>query len=536
MPTLTPYKTITVADGVDGTITAAENEAFYFVEGTETLTGNWNVNFSGTALEGMVCEITYRATVTLAGNSVVILGSTLPDIYAQIETKVIAKYNGASWDVTFLPDFQASNIIQTDHIIDLVVTTAKINDLAVTTGKVADLGITLGKMAADSVDENKIVSSALGAALTGGSGAVLNVAVGGISATHLAANAVETAEIKDLNVTNAKLAGSIALSKLVALTASRVPVMDGAGEITASAITATILGYLDATSSIQTQLDAKGGTALASAKLFIGSAGGTATAQTVTGDITITNGGVVAIATGVLVNADINASAAVNFSKLQALATGSIMAGNAGVPTSVVLGGDATINAAGSLTIAASAIDSGKLATDSVITVKIVDLNVTTAKINDLAVTAAKLNTDAVTNTKILDGEVYMSKLTSEGKQELITGVTAFEDADWIGLNQYEIPFKCSLKKISACVIKTIGITDSAYVEFKDDAGNTMTGTGLVAGKIEFSASDAVSTLKEATPTGNNSFVAGDILRVTPSKATPNGGFVLMSFKLERED
>ena len=41
------------------------------------------------------------------------------------------------------------------------------------------------------------------------------------------------------------------------LTASRVLVSDGSGKISASAITTTVLGYLDATSSIQTQLNAK---------------------------------------------------------------------------------------------------------------------------------------------------------------------------------------------------------------------------------------------------------------------------------------
>lgn len=42
------------------------------------------------------------------------------------------------------------------------------------------------------------------------------------------------------------------------LTASRVLVSDGSGKVSASSVTSTTLGYLDATSSIQTQLDAKG--------------------------------------------------------------------------------------------------------------------------------------------------------------------------------------------------------------------------------------------------------------------------------------
>lgn len=61
------------------------------------------------------------------------------------------------------------------------------------------------------------------------------------------------------SIVNADISGSaaIALNKLATVTASRALVSDGSGNISASSITATTLGYLDATSSVQTQLDAK---------------------------------------------------------------------------------------------------------------------------------------------------------------------------------------------------------------------------------------------------------------------------------------
>jgi hypothetical protein len=91
-----------------------------------------------------------------------------------------------------------------------------------------------------------------------------------------------------------------------------------------------------------------------------------------TGDVLITNAGVTSIATGVIVNADINASAAIAFSKLAALTSGNILVGSAGnVPTSVAMSGDATIVASGALTIAANAIT----------TAKILNANVTLAKL-----------------------------------------------------------------------------------------------------------------------------------------------------------
>lgn len=50
---------------------------------------------------------------------------------------------------------------------------------------------------------------------------------------------------------------AIALTKLATVTASKALVSDGSGNISASGVSATTLGYLDATSSVQTQLDAK---------------------------------------------------------------------------------------------------------------------------------------------------------------------------------------------------------------------------------------------------------------------------------------
>ena len=60
---------------------------------------------------------------------------------------------------------------------------------------------------------------------------------------------------------------------------------------------------------------------LASANIIVGNASGVPTATAVTGDVTITNSGVTAIASNVIVNADINSAAAIAYSKL-ALSSG----------------------------------------------------------------------------------------------------------------------------------------------------------------------------------------------------------------------
>lgn len=68
------------------------------------------------------------------------------------------------------------------------------------------------------------------------------------------------------------------------------------------------------------------------------------------------------MANGAISDAQVNAAAAISFSKLAALASGNILIGSAGtVPTSVAMSGDATIIASGALTIANAAVNSAKL-------------------------------------------------------------------------------------------------------------------------------------------------------------------------------
>lgn len=70
------------------------------------------------------------------------------------------------------------------------------------------------------------------------------------------------------------------------------------------------------------------GTALTSANVFVGNGSAVATGVAITGDIGITNAGVTSISSGVIVNADVNASAAIALSKLAALSTNLVTATN----------------------------------------------------------------------------------------------------------------------------------------------------------------------------------------------------------------
>lgn len=97
--------------------------------------------------------------------------------------------------------------------------------------------------------------------------------------------------------------------------------------------------------------------------VFIGNASNVATGVAVTGDVTVTNAGVTAIAADTIINADVKTDAAIAYSKLATLTSGNILVGSAGgVATSVAMSGDATIVAAGTVSLATSAVTLAKTA------------------------------------------------------------------------------------------------------------------------------------------------------------------------------
>lgn len=96
---------------------------------------------------------------------------------------------------------------------------------------------------------------------------------------------------------------------------------------------------------------------LTDGQIFVGNASNEAASVAMTGDIGISNTGVTSIASGAIVNADVNASAAIGFSKLAALTDGNILVGNgSNVATAVAVSGDIAISNAGVTSIASGAI------------------------------------------------------------------------------------------------------------------------------------------------------------------------------------
>lgn len=98
--------------------------------------------------------------------------------------------------------------------------------------------------------------------------------------------------------------------------------------------------------------------ALSSGNILVGNSSNVAASVSVTGDITISNTGVTAIASGAIVNADINSSADIALSKLASGSAGQIIIGAAstGVPTYRTPSGDITLSNTGEFQIASGAI------------------------------------------------------------------------------------------------------------------------------------------------------------------------------------
>ncbi len=179
-----------------------------------------------------------------------------------------------------------------------------------------------------------------------------------VTTAKLADDAVETVKIKNAAVTNTKLdKANIPLSGFGAAAAD---VALGANKLT---------GVADPTlaqdAATKNYVDTKASdiTTLADGKIYVGNVSNEATEVTLTGDVTITNTGVTAI-------------------------------GASKVVTTM---------------IAAANVTTAKLADDAVETAKIKNANVTTAKLADNAVTTAKITDANVTNAKLDKSNIPLS-------------------------------------------------------------------------------------------------------------------------------
>ena len=162
---------------------------------------------------------------------------------------------------------------------------------------------------------------------------------------------------------NVNALAAIDFSKLALLSSANILVGNGSAIATSVAMTGDIAidntGLTSIVSGVIVNDDINASAAidfsklasLTSANILVGDGSNVATSVTMTGDITISNFGVTSIGTGVIINADVNASAAIEFSKLESLTSANILVGSgANVATSVGVSGDVNIDNAGLVT------------------------------------------------------------------------------------------------------------------------------------------------------------------------------------------
>ena len=256
---------------------------------------------------------------------------------------------------------------------------------------------------------------------------------------------VTTAKINDLAVTTGKIADSAVTSAKIA---------DGTivnADINASA--AVALSKL-ATGTV--------------GSLVVHNASGVPTATAVTGDVTITSGGVTAIASGVIVDADINASAAISLSKL---ATGAL-------PTAITVASAniTDLSIANADINASAAIDKTKISGTAV---TVADTGtVTSAMIADATIVNGDISTTAaIAHSKLANataGQVLLGTTTTG----VITATTVTGDVTITG---------AGVTAIASGVIVDADVNASAAI------ADTKLATIATAGKVSNSATTAAS-------------------------------------------
>jgi hypothetical protein len=230
--------------------------------------------------------------------------------------------------------------------------------------------------------------------------------------------------------------------------------------------------------------------ALTSGNIIVGNASNVATSVAMSGDITINNTGVTAISNGAIVDADVNASAGIAFGKLASLTSGNILVGNgSNVATSVAMSGDITISNAG-----VTAIGSG-------------------------VIVNADINASA---------EIAVSKLANGTARQLLQTNAAGTDVEWA--SNISIPGtlgvtgETTLKEITETVYDLVGTSidpANGTIQYKSLSANTTFTEALTSGqsvalRLENGASYTVTwpTITWVSASGNSAptLTAKDVL------------------------
>jgi len=266
--------------------------------------------------------------------------------------------------------------------------------------------------------------------------------------------------------------------------------------------------------------------ALTSANILVGSSGNVATVTAVTGDISISNTGVTAIGSDVIIDADIKSDAAISYSKLAALANANILVGSsAGVATVRPVTGDISIGNTGVTAISSGVIiDADINASAAIVDTKLAQIT-TAGKVANSATTATNANTASAIVARDASGNFSAGTITAAltGTASLATSAaTCTGNAATVTTNANltgDVTSVGNATAIAADVIVNADINASAGIV------DTKLATIATAGKVSNSATTATSANTGSTIVardGSNNFSAGTITAALTGAASSN--------------
>jgi hypothetical protein len=375
----------TVADVANGAMQASG----------ATATGPVRIGTTGSLLfEGSV-DNGIRTTLT-AANPTVTRTITLPD-----ETGTVVTSAG-------------SGVVTSTMILDGTIVNADINaSAAIGLSKLATGALPSGITVASAnivdgtivnADINASAAIALSKLATGALPSGITVASANIvDGTIVNADINASAAIADTKLATISTAGKVSNSATTATsanTANAIVARDASGNFSAGTVTASLTGNADTS------------TKLSSSRTFALTGDITGT---VSSDLTSGASIATAIAAGAIVNADISASAAIAHSKLAALNSANIIVGSStNVPTARAVTGDVTISNTGVTAIAAGAIVNADInASADIVDTKLATIS-TAGKVSGSAITSGAINTSGsfTTSSTVTAGGGFISETT----------------------------------------------------------------------------------------------------------------------------
>jgi hypothetical protein len=407
---------------------------------------------------------------------------------------------------------------------------------SVTTVKITDANVTAGKLATDSVETAKIVNAAVTAAkLAADSVETAKIVDSNVTAAKLASDSVTTAKILDANVTDAKLAANSVTNAKIADSAVNT------AEIADSAVTAAKLAT-DAVETLKIKDANVTAAKLASDSVETGKIVNSAVTEAKIADGAVTSA---KILDGTIVNGDINASAAIDQSKISGLTTdlGNKLALAGGTMTGAIAMGTNKITGLGTPT------DGTDAATKSYVdtTVQGIDWKASVKAATTANVTLASdlENGDTLDGVTLATGDRVLVKDQSTGSQNGIYVVKASgapdrstdaDDGAEVTANFAVFVEQGTVNADSGFTLTnngavTIGTTALAFTQFTG-LGQIIAGTGLdkTGNTLDIDSTvttnDGTQTLTNKTINGSSNTITNVSLTtgVTGTLPVANGG------------